>query len=115
MFNAMTVTVGKKSINLGWEIAASISIFLIYTTYKCVSFTDKLINSQAEIKQELAIWAKRDSIYILKTDKNTIDLDSIKPGLAIVKQQVSSLFSNSNTCIVSAHYYNGKRISDRKE
>lgn len=113
MFNAMTVTVGKKSINLGWEIAASISIFLIYTTYKCVTFTDKLIDSQAEIKQELAIWAKRDSTYMLKTDKNTLDLDSIKPGLASVKQQVGSLLSTSNNCTPITHYY--KTVTDRKE
>jgi len=114
MFNAMTVTVGKKSINLGWEIAASISLFLIYTTYKCVTFTDKLIASQAEIKQELAVWAKRDSVYIIKPDKNTLDIDSIKPGIALVKQQMGSIFSNSNNCIPNTHYYTLTRIVHRK-
>lgn len=80
----MTVNVGRKTINLGWETAVAVILFLIYNTY---AGTKYIINAEAdraaiskdvkEIKASLKILTGRDSVYTNRFSNLNRRVDSL--------------------------------------
>lgn len=99
----MTVTVARKTINLGWETATAIVLFLIYNTY---AGTKYVINAEAdraasrrdvlEIKAYIKSHTKNDSIYPSMIARTNARIDS----LANVNCYIPSRRKNSGTGFV---------------
>lgn len=90
----MTVTVGRKSLILGWEVAVVIALFLLGGGWKAAVAVDQFIESQQRIntdlvliKKDLVTVLKRDSVY----DANLVKIDTASKDIVFNRRNIAAL------------------------
>lgn len=81
----MTVTVGKKSLVLGWEIAVVVGLALLGFGWKSANYVDAFLDNQKDMQKDVADMRvnvrtilRHDSINSPAIKHNTFEIDSLK-------------------------------------
>ncbi len=87
----MTVTLGKKTINLGWEVAVTIVLALAVFFWKGGSISNDFLRNQADIKKELVEIKNNQNVKNKKDSLQDIQIDTLKASLSMENKKYNAL------------------------
>lgn len=83
----MTLEVARKTINLGWQTASALLVFIITSTYGVTTYINKLEEARQKAAQDSAAVAQ--------------DIKDIKASLLLISQETGQKFTVINRRIDS--------------